>query len=120
MCKVHQIKQTVLQLDFGKTLTREMMEARYTNDMTAVLVNLHETSIGQLYDIDMLDHFCQDHGLLLIVDAISSFLADPINMESNHIDVMIFKFSESIVFGTRDLYGNPFSACGATISRAWH
>ena len=96
LCDAHQVKQTVLTLEFGKTLTREMLESCYANDMTALLVNLHETSIGQLYDINMLSDFCQNHDLLFIVDAISAFIADPIDVEKNHVDVMILSSQKAL------------------------
>lgn len=89
MCDCHNIPQTVLHLDFGEVLTGDKLEAAYRSGMTVLLVNLHETSTGQLYDLDMLGAFCKKHGLLLIVDAISAFLADPISMERAGIDALI-------------------------------
>ena len=41
------------------------------------------------YDLDLIGEFCKRNKLFLVVDAISSFLADPIDMVKNHIDVMI-------------------------------
>lgn len=96
MCEHHEIPQTVLHLEFGKTLTREMLDAAYTPGMTALLVNLHETSIGQLYDLDILSAFCKEHDLFLIVDAISAFLADPINMEKAGIDILIISSQKAL------------------------
>jgi len=89
ICKRHHIPQTILSLPFGDTLSREHLDSIYSPEMTALLVNIHETSIGQLYDLDMLHSFCQDHNLRLIVDAISSFLADDIDMTAQGIDVLI-------------------------------
>jgi aspartate aminotransferase-like enzyme len=48
-----------------------------------------ETSTGVLYDMPMISRFCRDNGLLLIVDAISTFMADPFDMEALGADVMI-------------------------------
>lgn len=56
---------------------------------TALLVNIHETSTGVLYDGALLADFCKNEGLLFIVDAISSFLADPFDMKALGADVMI-------------------------------
>lgn len=89
ICQRHHIPKTVVTLNFGEVLTREALEDAYTADITALLVNLHETSTGQLYDIKMISDFCRKHDIFLIVDAISAFLADPINMQEDGIDVLI-------------------------------
>lgn len=89
ICERHGIPKETVKLEFGVRLTEEMLDKAYTEDMTALLVNLHETSTGQLYDIDLIHNFCVKYNLFLIVDAISCFLADPINMERFGIDVMI-------------------------------
>jgi aspartate aminotransferase-like enzyme len=52
-------------------------------------VNIHETSTGVHYDGELIADFCRRNGLLLVVDAISSFLADPCPMEAWGVDVMI-------------------------------
>ena len=56
---------------------------------TAFVVNLHETSTGVHYDIDMISDFCKRNGLFLLVDSISSFLADEFDMEKLGVDVML-------------------------------
>ena len=89
ICERHRIPKETVKLEFGAQLTEEMLDKAYDRDMTALLVNLHETSTGQLYDINLIHNFCEKHGLFLIVDAISSFLADPISMERYGIDVLI-------------------------------
>ena len=56
---------------------------------TALLVNKHETSTGVHYDMGLLSEFCKRNGMMLIVDNISSFLADEFNMAALGADVMI-------------------------------
>ena len=56
---------------------------------TALLVNKHETSTGVHYDMKLLSEFCKRSGMMLIVDNISSFLADEFNMAELGADVMI-------------------------------
>lgn len=53
------------------------------------MVNAHETSTGVLYDLDLIGDFCKKENIFLVVDAISAFLADDINMKKNNINVMI-------------------------------
>jgi aspartate aminotransferase-like enzyme len=48
-----------------------------------------ETSTGVLYDMPMISRFCREQGLLLVVDAISTFMADSFDMAALGADVMI-------------------------------
>ena len=55
---------------------------------TALLVNACDTGSGQKYDLDYLSDFCKRNDMLFIVDAVSAYLADPIDMEKQGIDVL--------------------------------
>lgn len=55
----------------------------------ALLVNAHETTTGVLYDLAALGEFCRRRALLHIVDAISMFMTDPLDMTAQHIDALI-------------------------------
>ena len=89
ICEIHEIPHDVIKLDAGKALKKEHL-AKYENSKyTAFLVNVHETSTGVLYDMDLISEFCKRNNLFLIVDAISSFLADDFQMEKWGVDVMI-------------------------------
>lgn len=89
LCQLHDIPYTEIKLEMGKALTKEMLDRFDGKDYTAFLVNVHETSTGVHYDMDLISQYCKDNGLFLIVDAISSFLADDFNMEALGVDVMI-------------------------------
>lgn len=89
LCDWHQVPHSVIKLDPGKPLTPAMLEEYSGKGYTAFIVNMHETSTGVLYDIDMISDFCKREGIFLIVDAISSFLTDPIYMEKQGIDILI-------------------------------
>lgn len=89
LCKIHGLKYDEINLDYGKTLTKEKLWQYSGKGYTGFLVNIHETSTGVKYDTDMIGEFCFKEGIFLVVDAISSFLADPLNMQKQHIDVMI-------------------------------
>lgn len=56
---------------------------------TGFLVNVHETSTGVHYDIEMISEFCKKNGIFLVVDAISSFLADDFDMNKLGVQVML-------------------------------
>lgn len=89
LCKIHKISFDEIKLDIGKSLTKEILDEYDANKYTAFLVNLHETSTGVLYDLNLINNYCKKNNLFLIVDAISSFLADEIDMQKYNIDVII-------------------------------
>lgn len=55
----------------------------------ALVLNAHETSIGRLYDVQKFGKFCNENNILFIVDAISCFITDKINMQEQNIDILI-------------------------------
>lgn len=78
LCELHKRNFTEIKCEFGHQLRKEQLED--LEDHTALLINMHETSSGVLYDMEMVAEFCQVNNILLIVDAISAFIADPIDM----------------------------------------
>ena len=56
---------------------------------TALVVNAHETSVGHLYDLDAMGEYAIKNDMLYIVDAISMFVTDPLDMQQSNIDVVI-------------------------------
>ena len=92
LCETHGISHDEIKLNVG-----EQIKASHLNSLnfstsqpyTALLVNKHETSTGVHYDMKLVSEFCKRNGLMLIVDNISSFLADEFNMEELGADVMI-------------------------------
>lgn len=89
LCALHEIPYTAIHLEYGQALTEEHLKPYEQAGYTALLVNIHETSTGVLYDARMLSAFCQRNSMLFLVDAISSFLADPFDMEGLGADVML-------------------------------
>ena len=89
LLSLHEIPHSEIKLEKGKNIHKEDLIPFEEKGYTAFLVNIHETSTGVLYDIDLIADFCKRNHMLLIVDAISSFLADPFDMSKYDIDVMI-------------------------------
>lgn len=89
ICQIHHIPYDVVTVPYGETLAERHFAPFASQSYTALLVNIDETSTGQLYDIDLLHNFCQQRGMYLVVDAISSFLCDPYDMDGHGIDVTI-------------------------------
>lgn len=89
ICEIHGIPYDEIKLSYGEVMTREHLERMGDNNYTALLVNIDETSTGQLYDIGTISEFCKKGKMYLIVDAISSFLCDSFDMMKYGVDVMI-------------------------------
>lgn len=90
LCELHGVPQTRLVPAPGYPVTAADLEAvAHPEELTALVVNIHETSTGVYHDINLLSSFCRAHDLLLVVDAISSFLADPLDMADAGADVII-------------------------------
>lgn len=89
LLKTHNIPYFEIKIEHGKALTADMLLPFEKGGFTAFLVNVHETSTGVHYNMDIINEFCKRNGLFLIVDAISSFLADEFDMDKLGAGVMI-------------------------------
>ena len=95
LCKIHSIPYDEIKLNVGEQIKMchlDQAKAKVEGEQrrfTALLVNKHETSTGVHYDMGWLCEFCKKNGMMLIVDNISSFLADEFNMSELGADVMI-------------------------------
>lgn len=89
LCNLHRIPNDEIKLDFGHNITQEILDKYDSKRYTAFLVNICETSSCVYYDLDLISEFCTKNNIFLVVDAISSFLANPLNMTKQNIDVVI-------------------------------
>lgn len=89
ICKIHNIPFDEIKLDVGEPLTKEILNKYDNKDYTAFLINVHETSTGVLYDMNLVSDFCKRNNLFLITDCISTFLADKYSMKEYESDIMI-------------------------------
>lgn len=96
ICEIHNIPYVPLKLEFGEELTSEQLVQYDNQKFTAMLVNLDETSTGQLYNIRLLSDFCKRHDMILIVDAISTFLCDEYKMDEYGVDVTIISSQKGL------------------------
>lgn len=96
LCELHAIPFEEIALPQGTPLTSEHLAPYEGEGFTAFLVNIHETSTGILYDKQLISDFCTRNGLFLIVDAISSFLADPLSMSAMNAQVVFTGSQKSL------------------------
>ena len=94
LCEIHEIPYVALELEHGKKLTRERLYEYDNQDFTGLLVNVDETSTAVLYDTMMLGEFCKKNNMFFVCDCVSSFLADPFNMEECGADAEVNRVAE--------------------------
>jgi len=86
---LHEVPFTEIKLEHGKALKPEHLAPYEGKGYTAFLLQKHETSTGVHFDINLVSDFCKRNGCFLIVDTISTFLADPFDMAALDAGVMI-------------------------------
>ncbi len=89
ICKIHDVPFTEIKLDYGESLDKCRLDPFNGKGYTGFLVNIHETSTGVLYDAEIIADFCRNNNLFLVVDAVSSFLADHLSMREMDIGALI-------------------------------
>lgn len=89
LLSIHGIQFTEIKLRRGDVLTEDMLKPYDGCGYTAFIVQGLETSTGVKYNLELISEFCKKNNLIFLVDAISCFLADEIDMSALSIDVMI-------------------------------
>ena len=96
IAEFYHIPYDTIDVPEDRDLVKEDFLPFEDNKYTGLLVNIDETSIAKLYDINLLEDFALRHNALLVVDAISSFLCDTYEMDKHHIDVTIFSSQKGL------------------------
>lgn len=96
LCQIHSIPYIEIKCEFSKQIEQEQLSELIGEGITALLVNMHETSSGLLYDMKMISEFCKKNSVFLIVDAISSFLADFLDMSEISANAVIVSSQKAL------------------------
>lgn len=80
LCELHNRNYTEIKVEFGHQINKDEFGQFEGKGYTALLVNMDETSSGTLYDMEFISKFCKKNNIALIVDAISAFLIDKLDM----------------------------------------
>lgn len=96
LLKFHNKNYDSIDLGFFEVLDKNHLEKYENKGYTMLFVNLHETSLGKLYDINLLSDFCKRNNMMLVVDAISTFLADEYDMKKWGIDMTIISSQKGL------------------------
>lgn len=90
ICDYHRLPCDEFKVDFGKDINFTKLEDHLKNGNYGVLLcQHHETSSGQLHDLNNISVLCRKYEISLVVDAISSFLSDPFNMMDSNVDMAV-------------------------------
>jgi aspartate aminotransferase-like enzyme len=96
IARLHGINVVEVRLEPGRQLTADDLRSKAHDGLAGMLINHHETSTGTLYDLALAARFCRERGMFLVVDAIGSFLADPLAMSELGIDALIFSSQKAL------------------------
>ena len=90
LCEYYGVPVIDFTVPFACDIDYEALEKTVAEQRPDVfLCQHHETSTGQLYDLEKISALCKKYGMSLIVDVISSFLAEPLSMDRYDIDICI-------------------------------
>ena len=94
ICNLHKIENIDFKIQNDNLSNTSKLE-KY-NDAKTLLINAHETSIGTLYDLESIGKFCREFDILNIVDGISMFVTDELDMQKFNIDVLILSSQKGL------------------------
>ncbi len=90
LCDYYHCKSDVFEVPFARDIDYSALDEAVSQSHPDVfLCQHHETSTGQLYDLKKIATICKKYNVSLVVDAISSFLSDKLDMEELGIDICI-------------------------------
>ncbi len=90
LCEYYQVPVVDFVVPFATDIDYDALEKTVAAERPDVfLCQHHETSTGQLYDLDKISALCHKYNMSLVVDVISTFLAEPLSMDRYDIDICI-------------------------------
>jgi len=121
LCEYYQVPVVDFVVPFATDIDYDALEKTVAAERPDVfLCQHHETSTGQLYDLDKISALCHKYNMSLVVDVISTFLAEPLSMDLYDIDICITSTQKglnippglSILFFSKKLDGNAWNHKG--------
>lgn len=121
LCEYYGVDAVDYAVPFAKDLDYGDFEATVVREKPEVLLcQHHETSSGQLFDLRKLSEICRRHSVSMVVDVISTFLAEPLDMDALGIDICITSTQKglnippglSVLFFSKALDGYAFNHRG--------
>ena len=121
LCRYYGVEQIHYEVPFARDINYTDLEKTVAEGRPDVfLCQHHETSSGQLFDLGKISAICRRYGVSLVVDVISSFLAEPLDMDELGIDIAITSTQKglnippglSVLFFSERLKDYPFAHKG--------
>ncbi len=121
LCEYYGVPVYDFKVPFAKDIDYTLLEQTVAAEKPDVfLCQHHETSSGQLFDLKKISEICHRYNVSLIVDVISSFLAEPLDMGALDIDICITSTQKglnippglSVLFFSPKLEGYTFNHKG--------
>ena len=109
------------KVPFAKDIDYEDLERTVETERPEVfLCQHHETSTGQIFNLERISGICRRHNVSLVVDVISSFLAEELDMDALGIDICVTSTQKglnippglSILFISKRLEGYEYAHRG--------
>ena len=93
LAKIFGLEAEVLEYDHGQAVDPSAVKAVLSKDtekkIKGVFFQMNETSTAVLNDVEELSKVIRAHGALIIVDAISGFLASPLKTDEWGLDIVV-------------------------------
>ncbi|MBO6032579.1 MAG: alanine--glyoxylate aminotransferase family protein [Prevotella sp.] len=121
LCEYYGVPVVDYPVPFARDLDYYDLEKAVADEHPDVfLCQHHETSTGQLFDLKEISRICHKYSVSLVVDVISSFLAEELSMDSLGIDICVTSTQKglnippglSVLFFSKNLDGYPFNHQG--------
>lgn len=121
LCLYYGVQAVHFEVPFARDIDYELLEKTIASERPEVLLcQQHETSSGQLFDLGRICEICHRYGVSPVVDVVSSFLAEDLDMDALGIDVCVTSTQKglnvppglSIIFLSSSLEGYPFAHRG--------
>ena len=97
MCQYYGIAAVDYRVPFACDIDYDDLESQIARERPDVfLCQHHETSTGQLYDLACISRICHKYGVSMVVDVISTFLAD-------ELDIPVDKISDTLKVSGRHI-----------------
>ena len=90
LCEYYGVPVVDYTVPFAKDIDYSDLEQTVAEELPDVfLCQHHETSSGQLFDLKEISRICHKYNVSLVVDVISTFLAEDLNMDDLDIDICV-------------------------------
>lgn len=98
ICNTHNISYDEIKVETENNLTQANFEPYLKSKQKyfALVCNVNETSLGKLYDKELLRNFCNKKNCYLILDVISTAFADEFDLSKVKADITILSSQKAL------------------------